>query len=423
MEYDDTKLCPYGSQKPYSACCKLKPLKWGYAGDGKLVKQIHMSPDLEEALKKTEQLFEEYYGRKPGKEDYVLSFIPIYQDEMLFNTMQAMQLAGIPPENIYAYYKTNGLLLCSLNDELVSDKDKEDFLNYCAEYRRAIEEPLTDSMNTLQFTALGNELLISTFDKSKEMIINSLNDFIHRHSNEPTGIYNYEMKTEIDYLLFSAIKTIKTIKGIALIVNEQIPKCIHALGRSLFENYMYLNKINCDPTFFKRKLLPKIDKDHFQFIRRKDGKIDHYRVSHIETGEIYNIRVVISDLKNSFSNFEDQGLYDLYYSNSCQYIHVDVLSATNYFSTYDPYDEINPSLQAAIIAIGITILLYNSLVHNQFVQSQFRQDVSHLISQLIKSLLVAITLLNSDSKPAQPIFSTLLKRLQTLLNDLPDQTL
>lgn len=159
VEYDDTRLCPCGSQKPYSACCKLKPLKWGYTRDGKLVQQIHMPPDFEEALKKTKQLFEEYYGRKPGKEDYVLSFAPIYQDEMLFDIMQAMQLAGIPPENIYAYYKTDGLLLCSLNDELVSKKDKEDFLNYCTEYRRAIEEPLTDSMNTLQFTALGNELL------------------------------------------------------------------------------------------------------------------------------------------------------------------------------------------------------------------------------------------------------------------------
>ena len=68
------------------------------------------------------------------------------------------------------------------------------------------------------------------------------------------------MQSEVDYLLFSAIKTIKTMKGIALLIDEQIPECIHALGRSLFENYMDLNKINCDPSFFKMKLLPKVDK-------------------------------------------------------------------------------------------------------------------------------------------------------------------
>lgn len=116
-------------------------------------------------------------------------------------------------------------------------------------------------------------------------------------------------------------------------------------------------------------------------------------------------------------------MYDLYYSNSCQYIHVDVLSATNYFSTYDPYDELNPSFQAAITTASISILLYNALIHNRLVSSRFYQDGSYLIRQLTKDLLAAIELVNCDPEHKQPIFSTLLKRLQTLYSELSDSAL
>ena len=423
IEYDDAKPCPCGSQKTYNTCCKLKSIRWGFDESGALVKQLPMSLETEEKLKAAEHLFEQYYGRKPDKEDYVFSFTPIYQDELLFKVMKALRLSGIPPEDIYAYYKTDGLLASSVNDQFISEKDKKDYMNYRDEYCKAINEPLADAINTIQLTAYGNELLISTFDKVQERLIGSLNDFIHRHSNKPNGIYNYEMQSEVDYLLFSAIKTIKTMKGIALLIDEQIPECIHALGRSLFENYMYLNKINCDPSFFKMKLLPKVDKVHFQFVTKKDKTIDHNKVFHIETGDIYNIHVIIAELKKSFKNPEDQVLYDLYYCNSCQYIHVDVLSATNYFSTYDPYDELNPSLQAAISTASISILLYNALIHNRLVSSRFYQDGSYLIRQLTKDLLAAIELVNCDPKHKQPIFSTLLKRLQTLYSELSDSAL
>lgn len=420
IEYDDTEPCPCGSQKTYDTCCKLKSIRWGYDESGALVKQLPMSYEAEEELKAAEQMFGQYYGRKPGKNDFVFSFTPIYQDELLFKAMKAMKLSGIPPEDIYAYYKTDGLIPCGLNNEFISEKDKKEYLDYRDEYCNVINEPLTNTINTIQLTAYGNELLSSTFDNVQEKLIGSLNDFIHRHSSEPNGIYNYEMKSETDYLLFSAIKTIKTMKGIALLIEEQIPECIHSLGRSLFENYMYLNKINGDSRFFKMKLLPKVDKEHFQFVIKKDKTIDRNKVFHIETGVIYNISVIIADLKKSFSNLEDIVLYDLYYSNACQYIHVDVQSATNYFFTYDPYDELNPSLQAAIITASIAVLLYNALIHNRLVGSQFYQDGSYLIRQLTKDLLAAIEILNCDTEHTQPIFPTLLKRLQTLYGELPD---
>ena len=76
IEYDDAKPCPCGSQKTYNTCCKLKSIRWGFDESGALVKQLPMSLETEEKLKATNHLFEQYYGRKPDKEDYVFSFTP-----------------------------------------------------------------------------------------------------------------------------------------------------------------------------------------------------------------------------------------------------------------------------------------------------------------------------------------------------------
>ena len=86
IEYDDVKPCPCGSQKTYNICCKLKSIRWGFDESGALVKQLPMSLETEEELKAADHLFEQYYGRKPDKEDYVFSFTPIYQDEFLLKT-------------------------------------------------------------------------------------------------------------------------------------------------------------------------------------------------------------------------------------------------------------------------------------------------------------------------------------------------
>ena len=105
IEYEDAELCPCGSQKTYGACCKAKSIVWGYDESGILVKQIAISDETKEKLRSEEQVFKQYYGREPNENDFVFSFTPIYQDEVLFKAMKAMKLSGIPPEDIYAYYK------------------------------------------------------------------------------------------------------------------------------------------------------------------------------------------------------------------------------------------------------------------------------------------------------------------------------
>ena len=69
IEYDDAKPCPCGRQKTYNTCCKLKSIRWGFDESGALVKQLPMSLETEEKLKATDHLIEQYYGRKPEKQD------------------------------------------------------------------------------------------------------------------------------------------------------------------------------------------------------------------------------------------------------------------------------------------------------------------------------------------------------------------
>ncbi|CZT55939.1 SEC-C domain-containing protein [Solibaculum mannosilyticum] len=78
-EYEDINPCPCGSQKSYGECCKLKQVRWGYDENQALIKQLPITPEIKKELNDLIKMFEEYYGRKPGKEDYVFSFFPIYQ--------------------------------------------------------------------------------------------------------------------------------------------------------------------------------------------------------------------------------------------------------------------------------------------------------------------------------------------------------
>ena len=93
-------LCPCGSGKTYGRCCKKKDFKFVHK-DGKIVKQIPIHDDLIPLLQEADTKFEQYYGRKPSENDFVISFAPIYNNEVLLQAVYCMRQVGIPESNIY----------------------------------------------------------------------------------------------------------------------------------------------------------------------------------------------------------------------------------------------------------------------------------------------------------------------------------
>lgn len=276
QELPEDELCPCGSGKMYGECCKKKQFCYGIS-DGNIIRQIKITDEAAGAFEHLKSLFQEYYGRDPKQDEYVLAFMPVYNDRFLTENVYAMQKMGLPAEQIYAYYKTDGLMPTSETKDLFSEKDLQEFGKWCEEYRKATEGELQSHANILQYIMYVNGYLEDHLEYVMEALTACLNNFIRRHAKE-LKIYDFEMKSELDYCMFSALKTIKTLESLQKLREVNLSECIYALGRGIFENYMYLCAVNGEEDFFIKKLFPRVDAANYRFAVREDGSVNYRRI-------------------------------------------------------------------------------------------------------------------------------------------------
>ena len=408
-EWPDDELCPCGSGKTYGECCKKKSFSYGMSDHG-FVKEVPLSGDAMDILDRLKSQFREYYGRDP-KEEYLLSFIPIYNDRFLISLVNMLKKAGIPEEMIYATYKMDGLVPFEDRLDQISEQDLREYEEWCEAYRTALNGEIKESTNALQYVVLANSYLEDNLDYTNEALISCLNDYIRRHS-ESLDIREFEMKTERDYCMFSALKTIKTIESIKQLREINLPECIYALARSIFENYMYLCAINGKRGFFDERLLPRIDKENYCFAKKKDGSINYRKIIHVNTGKIQDAEVGNAELKKHLFCLEDQEIYRIFYRHACQYVHVDVLSAKSYFSVIDLYDEVNPTLIAELITDVLAAMLLDQLHRNPTVEDQFRKDAKYLCGRLYDKLACCVEIARTDPEHQNAVLDLLAERLR-----------
>ncbi len=406
----DKDCCPCGSGKNYDSCCKLKGIEWKISGNNLIRSQI-IDNESEEIFEEVREDFEELYGRKVKKNDFIFTFAPNFRNDSILRIMETMRAVNISEEFIYAFFKTDGILPVEDNLDKITDGDLKEFEKYFDEYEEAMNSNLDNKINAIKYTSMSNFIMETTLAEVDDSLSKCLTDFIHRHSGGKT-ITNFQMITEIDYCMFSALKTIKTLESVSVLKSEFVPESIYALGRSIFENYLYLCAINQEEDFFEKKMYPKMDSDTFVFLKYPDGKTNYNRVINKNTGSVHNVKVRLSDLKKKLRDYRDKELYDVFYQTACQFVHVDILSAKSYFDCYDPYDELNPSLVACVIIDTLTLLLLKEISRNKNVQRQFKIDCEFLTDNLSETLLKCLTLIHADKDRPNVIVDTLLKRLQ-----------
>src|SRR5262245_23795867 len=93
---------------------------------------VRMTPEIHDAFLQQREAFRVKFGRDPGASDPVFfdpdaaEPVPMSAVKVVAETIEAMRKAGTPPQIIYAYKKTRGLLLMeSMRDHWPPDRVKE----------------------------------------------------------------------------------------------------------------------------------------------------------------------------------------------------------------------------------------------------------------------------------------------------------
>ena len=123
----------------------------------------------------------------------------------------------------------------------------------------------------------ANAVIEDQINYVTEALICSFNDFIQRHTDDKKSL-EYHMSSELDYCIFSALKTLKIMHSILKLKENHLTECIYALSRGIFENYMYICNIIKDDSLFKLKMSPKVDEINYTFDNHPDGSINFNKV-------------------------------------------------------------------------------------------------------------------------------------------------
>lgn len=161
-------------------------------------------------------------------------------------------------------------------------------------------------------------------------------------------------------------------------------------------------------------MLPKLDTDNFEFAKYENGKINYNKVISKKTGEISKINNSIYGLTKN-CNDVDKEIYDIFYGEASRYVHTDILSAKRYFSTYDPYDEINPTYISILILFTLGFMLLDEMINNKKVKKQFGKDAKHYLTKSINELIKCFDIISQDIKNYNKLYRIFSKRSKLMI--------
>ena len=134
-ELRNKEKCPCDSGKIYSSCCKKKAFRWLIDDNGSYYKEIPLTDEALVLINDGKDYFQQIFEREPRYNDPVFLSKYIYSDDAIEKeTVWAMQQADIEPHIIYAYQKTQGLLLTHENEHLATTEDLKEWEDAIQEY-------------------------------------------------------------------------------------------------------------------------------------------------------------------------------------------------------------------------------------------------------------------------------------------------
>ena len=383
------------------------------AGKKKQTKRstIPMSKEMLNGLLKLKQEFRDMYGNdvdKNSETPYV--YWNIFDDQKPYSPLfiNIMRKCEIPEYLVYAYYKT-GRIITEENEKFLTKEDLKEFDYYCREYKKLMNKNLKNNQcNIIQLVNLANYQLSATFEKIYSYLHNTLHDCLKRHLEERQDFLNYKISSEIDYIGFCCIKTLKDLESIRTLLDMRMVENIYCICRSLFEAYIQIVNLAHNNSFFD-SVLTNVANCKYDFKTLPDGSVNYNELI-IKKQKTKDIS--IKELCKNSPYKTDNDLYDIFYRSACQFIHLDVMSAKSYFHGYDPFYEIDSSLIAALTGITFLTLMISEFSNIKCLKPQYKKDSKYLANQLKKDLIFSYKIITSDEYNRNELFNSIINRLE-----------
>lgn len=406
-EWDDNEKCPCGSNKKYKDCCKKRKLKYYKEEEGHYSKAIPMHPELEKALYDEKVRFRRLFGRSVGENDYVTGGV-LHRDLTRFRKLMKREKV-IDKAWLYASEKMDGLMLTEENQDLLPERDVEEFKKYIEEYRKLMRSKVKGQQcNLLQAAEATNTILEFIIGQHLDDMIYVLNLFVNSYSREKTKEEGFYIDNIKDFLVFCAYKCSLNMTVLKELVEQEYYDNAMAVVRFIYEILIQVRAYKNNPLLFKEKILSVAGLEKGTHIR-----VDKNIIKDMKTEEIYHYKIQKSQLaQKAGENYEK--IHETLYQELSGFIHLDAVGAKKIFQENDMFFDIDECLMAGFIGMVFALEIIIELIDFEGSEKRLSKDIQYFSNKLLKEFLdVFPTIIVLDDKEVYKILEETLKEYKT----------
>jgi len=321
-----------------------------------------------------------------------------------------MQMAGLQPHFIYAYQKTGGLLLTSKNKSLTSTKDQQDWEAAIDEYFELEKNPPELHLVDVLFESLKEEL-DSCIICLGYVLENGLDSGAERLASSS------EYFTVDDYVLVCAAKSMKTLRSIKALLEENIGADTLALARHLLENYFHMVFALARPDMLRHLADAPVGlkMGTHDFARTTKGRIDSRRILRKSDGLEYLGHISYYQMAESSRHPRDLELFDYMYSFLSEYTHPSLAGFELVLGEKGKLDSLSNELQseALFYSICFAAMILDELRNLPIFLIEAKTDITTVVKRVGAKAETLIAAIFQGDEPGKS-FGVLRDRLMTL---------
>jgi hypothetical protein len=308
-----------------------------------------------------------------------------------------MHQANIRPEIIYAYQRTGGLLLTESNEALATTKDIEDWEDAIDEYFALQENPPQPDPTELLFKSFEEEL------ESCIICTGYVLDLGILEQSEQTASSSL-LFTVDSYVLLCATKSIKTLRSVRALINEDIGADGLALTRHIYENYLHSVFAINRPDMLEHLIdaVIGLKLGSHEYARTNTGKIDSRRIIRKSDGAIFIGQISSYKMAESSNHQDDLALFDYLYRFLSDYTHPSFTSLKLVVGDKGNLDPLSNELQgeAIFFSICFSAMLLDELRNLKSISSASKRDIQTITRRVgVKANLLLVSMYREDGLP------------------------